>query len=372
MFRSKTDDFDAKDAAGVIAKIGADLARHRAKRGERLEDIAEYLGIKSTYLYGIELGDLSIMSSKHHVHSYIASYANYLGLDGEAIKDRLLPVINSLEGDKAPVGFWAIGHLDRSSSIILGVSCLLGIFAGWSYLGNVARLDLIAPPVTAKVISEADDAEATAIEASVDIEPPAALKTSAESVDDVALAFSKEAEKALADLQDQATEAERIGAEEALANEKLGTKADGTVQIAAVDNEQTTEPLTAKQELPVNVLATLVAERGDGATIHEPQNTDARVIVRALDTSWIQISSADRSYIWTRTMQPREMLLVPNRDDLELWAGDANGVEILLDGTVLPTLGPPGTVVRGISLAPNSLEAISAEATLDGNVKPTF
>lgn len=372
MFRSKTDDFNARDAAGVITKIGTDLSLRRVKRGERLEDIAEYLAIKSIYLYGIELGDLSIMSSKRHVHSYIASYANYLGLDGEAIKDRLLPVINSLEGDKAPSSFWGVAHLDRGSSIVLGASILLGIYAGWSYLGDVARLDLIAPPVTAKAISEPDDAEITAIEAAVAVESSVAVETPVENVDDVAEAFPVEAEKALADLQDQAAEAERTSAQQALADEKLGAEADGTILIATVDNEQATEPLAARQELPANVLATLVAKRGDGATIHEPQNTDARVIVRALDTSWIQISSADRSYIWTRTMQPREMLLVPNRDDLELWAGDASGVEILLDGAVLPTLGPPGTVVRGISLVPESLEAISAGANVEGSAKPTF
>lgn len=71
-------------------------------------------------------------------------------------------------------------------------------------------------------------------------------------------------------------------------------------------------------------------------------------------------------------MQPKEMLLVPNREDLELWAGDASGVEILLDGAVLPSLGPAGTVVRGVSLAPGSLESLSAAVNLDENGKPTF
>ena len=117
--------------------------------------------------------------------------------------------------------------------------------------------------------------------------------------------------------------------------------------------------------MPSNVLATLVAKRG-GAEIFEPENTDARVIVRAINTSWIQVSSQDRSYLWTRTMQPKEMLLVPNRSDLELWAGDASGVEVLLDGTILPPLGPPGTVIRGVSLSPGSLELLSAVVANDG------
>ncbi|NJO38228.1 MAG: hypothetical protein HC871_12260, partial [Rhizobiales bacterium] len=86
-----------------------------------------------------------------------------------------------------------------------------------------------------------------------------------------------------------------------------------------------------KEELPVNVLATLVAARGDGAHVYEAENTDARVIVRALTDVSVQVVSRSRDYVWTQTMKPREMLLVPDRDDLELWTGNAAGIEVLLD-----------------------------------------
>ena len=115
-------------------------------------------------------------------------------------------------------------------------------------------------------------------------------------------------------------------------------------------------------ERPVNVLAALVAERGDGAHIYESENTDARVIVRALADVSVQVTSRSRDYVWTRTMKPREMLLVPNRDDLELWTADAAGIEILLDGRVLPPLGQPSTVISGLSLATSSLGAIPGRA----------
>jgi hypothetical protein len=219
--------------------------------------------------------------------------------------------------------------------VILASSVVLGIITGWLYLGDTARLDLIATPVTAGAVGNIDDGEPTADDQVAGDQAP---NVEEEIIED----SLKEAEQALAELEDQLAE------------------------------EQASEQTAAKQEIPANVLATLVAKQRNGAQIYEPENTDARVIVRALDTSWIQVSSADRSYLWTRTMQPQEMLLVPKRDDLELWAGDASGVEILLDGVVLPTIGPPGTVVRGLSLAPTSLEAISQTVGQEGSKRPTF
>ncbi len=362
MFRSKASNINSREAEDAIRRIGADLGRLRVKRGERLEDIADYLGIRSIYLYGIEQGDLSIIPSQQNVRSFTSSYANYLGLDGDAIMNRLAPVIRNLERAKAPSGTSRVAGLDRSTAIIFASSIALGIVAGWSYLGDVAKLDLIAPPVTAEAAGETDGSDFVAVEAAAD--------TGDNSVDSLAI----EAEQALAALEDQAAKAQNGGTAEPAAILDLDTEDGGASSpTAALDEQQAiAEEKALKQEIPANVLATLVAKRGDGAEIYEPENTDARVIVRALDTSWIQVSSRDRSYIWTRTMQPREMLLVPNRDDLELWAGDASGVELLLDGIVLPTLGPPGTVIRGVSLAPRSLAALSDTVSREASSKPTF
>lgn len=361
MFRSNADDLGSKDAENAIARIGTELSSLRTKRGERLEDIGEYLGIKPTYLYGLELGDLSIVSSKRRIRSYIFNYANYLGLDGEAMTKRLATAIDDIEGAKAPSGLWKLKGVDRHTAIILATSVVLGIVTGWWYLGDTAKLDLIASPVTANAISETEGA---------------GLIVGDVGDDGAAETLAVEAEEALTRLEERVDDLESDDLEPAQtqgdAQAGVDTNASATDQIAAASSDQNTEAAPKGEELPANVLATLIAKSGGGAEIYEAQNTDARVIVRALDTSWVQVSSADRSYIWTRTMQPKEMLLVPNREDLELWAGDASGVEILLDGAVLPSLGPAGTVVRGVSLAPGPLEALSAAVNIDENGKPTF
>lgn len=371
MFRSKADDTASKDAEHAISRIGAELGRLRVKRGERLEDIADYLGIKPICLYGIEQGDLSVIPSKRDVRSFTSSYANYMGLDGEAIMNRLSPIIQNLEGAKAPSGLFGFSDLDRTSATILAGGLLLGVVTGWWYLSDVAKLDLFATPVTA---NETDAASETGAVSGSDGDDVIVSEAATDDRDKAADPLAKEAEQALAALEDQAALEELNNeAGDVPVTDELG--ANGDVASSQAVNEQAGQAADAtlpKEAVPSNVLATLVAKRGDGAEIYEPENIDARVIVRALDTSWIQVSSRDRSYLWTRTMQPREMLLVPNRGDLELWAGDASGVEILLDGVVLPTLGPPGTVVRGISLAPNSLEALSETVGREGTGKPTF
>ena len=55
---SKTPNAIAAESA--VRQIGMEFRRLRDVRGERIEDIAAYLDIKSTYLFGIEQGDLSV------------------------------------------------------------------------------------------------------------------------------------------------------------------------------------------------------------------------------------------------------------------------------------------------------------------------
>ncbi|MGI9509480.1 MAG: RodZ domain-containing protein [Geminicoccaceae bacterium] len=339
-------------AESAIRQIGTEFRRLRTLRNERIEDIATYLDIKATYLFGIEQGDLSVVPGKHEAKAMVRSYADYLGLDGAGIIAPMDPIITSLEGDKAPSEQHRSSLIDRTSVIILAISVILGVAVGWSWIGDTSQFDLIAPPVTADVIDlESEHASEELVEETAEPQDE-----SAPPADVSAGSVSSEAAEA---------------ADALLVELKTALAEDAGIATNPVDDVVQGDATARKEELPANVLATLVAERGDGAHIYEAENTDARVIVRALADVSVQVTSRSRDYVWTRTMKPREMLLVPNRDDLELWTGDAAGIEVLLDGHVLPPLGPPSTVISGLSLATSSLEAIPA-ALPEGGAKPTF
>jgi cytoskeletal protein RodZ len=97
------------------------------------------------------------------------------------------------------------------------------------------------------------------------------------------------------------------------------------------------------------------ARGGQGAPrVYEKANIDARVILRAREPSWVRVSSPAGDYSFTRTLEPGEALLVPDRQGLELWTGNAPGLEIIVDGT--PVTLPRGRVVRrNVSLDPDRL-----------------
>lgn len=356
--RMTSNDPNATAAESAIQQIGTEFRRLRALRGERIEDIATYLDIKATYLFGIEQGDLSVVPSKREAKAMVRGYANYLGLDGEGIIGPMDTIIASLDGNKAPQEPKNAGWLDRTSAIILATAVLLGIMVGWSWIGDVNQFDLITPPVTANSLDDQrSEAPAESVTAEVlnDSEPVADV-----AAEDLSEEAAEAADALLAELKTALAEGIDTGAGEP------GKAVPATPALTANDQNA-----TRKEERPANVLAALVAKRGDGAHIYEAENTDARVIVRALAGVSVQVTSRSRDYVWTRTMEPREMLLVPNRDDLELWTGDAAGIELLLDGAILPPLGPPSTVISGLSLSASSLEAI-LDAAPDGGAKPTF
>ena len=151
---------NATAAESAIRQIGSEFRRLRGLRGERIEDIATYLDIKSTYLFGIEQGDLSVIPSKRQAKSMVRSYAHYLGLDDAAILDPMEPIISSLKGDKAPVEEKRWEGFDRTSAAILSASVVLGVLVGWSWIGDVNQFDLITPPVTADILDSDLETEA--------------------------------------------------------------------------------------------------------------------------------------------------------------------------------------------------------------------
>jgi cytoskeleton protein RodZ len=87
------------------------------------------------------------------------------------------------------------------------------------------------------------------------------------------------------------------------------------------------------------------------------------VILRAREQAWIQISSPAGDYALTRTLEPGEVVTVPNRADLELWTGNAGGLDIIVDGTPVPVLADAGSgsVRRHVSLDPERLLQVTQQ-----------
>ena len=120
--------------------------------------------------------------------------------------------------------------------------------------------------------------------------------------------------------------------------------------------EETAPPSTTTEEpsLPS-------ADTGYVPKVYGRTNLDARVVITAVDDSWVQIQGPDNELLLTRILHAGDSYRVPDRPGLVMVTGNAGGLEVKVDDAVAPALGPLGVVMRNIALDPDRL--LSGTAT---------
>ena len=74
---------------GDTAKIGRILEQKRKERGLSLEEVEQATKIRKRYLDGLERDDYAVLPAGVYAQGFLKTYANYLGLDGEALSRQL-------------------------------------------------------------------------------------------------------------------------------------------------------------------------------------------------------------------------------------------------------------------------------------------
>ena len=88
--------------------------------------------------------------------------------------------------------------------------------------------------------------------------------------------------------------------------------------------------------------------------VYGRSNLDARVIITAIDDSWVQVQGPDNELLLTRILHAGDTYRVPDRPGLLMVTGNAGGLEIQVDNAPAPALGPLGVVIRNICARPGS------------------
>jgi hypothetical protein len=83
-------------------------------------------------------------------------------------------------------------------------------------------------------------------------------------------------------------------------------------------------------------------------------------VIRATSDSWTQIRDAAGNVVFSRILRPGESYNPPDREGLNLWTGNAGGLDIRVDGRLVPAIGRVGFVQRGVPLDPVRLIAGTA------------
>jgi cytoskeletal protein RodZ len=80
---------ESNGGANGEAKIGRYLEQKRKERGLSLEEVEQATKIRKRYLSGLEREDYAVLPDAVYAQGFLKTYANYLGLDGEALSRQL-------------------------------------------------------------------------------------------------------------------------------------------------------------------------------------------------------------------------------------------------------------------------------------------
>lgn len=391
--------------------VAVELRRARQDLGRDLARIADDLKIRRVYLQAIEDGRFDDLPGATYAVGFVRAYAEYLDLDSIEIVGRFKDEVEGLNERLHLVFPTPAPESKIPSGAVLLISILLVALAygGWYYLssrhqgmgGQVLDLpksleplisnggdELIRDPddtsqrivlLPAEPLAGSEDRPTTGsppVPRGTETAParPRAAALPAPGADDGQPAAGTmpqpvapasldtgppveiDAEPA-ADTGADAAVTEPPSAAPAAALAPVPGAVPGAVPGSVLGPDLGPVAGTANLAIPTAPTpeALLPDDESRQPRVYGVENATARIVLRARLDSWVQVHAADESLLLTRVLQPGDSYQVPALDGLTLVTGNAGGLEIEVDGTALPPLGPVGAIRRGIALDPERL-----------------
>src|SRR5687767_1112759 len=311
-----------RTAGGGLAEIGAMLRRRREEVGQDLATISAVTHIKPIYLKAIEEGRRKDLPGTAYMIGYIRTYADYLGFDGsrlitdyhaELAGQRRAPDKRAEPAEPEQV---ALSQVQGSPVLVLGglVVMALAAYGVWAIVsGGESEKQTVATdtPVEETAPAEPAPSEETAARPGTPSPTNAEASTGAEPSAPVAETVPEESPPEAP----------------AAAEDQVPPEAD----IASTGEE-------------------VVEESPPQQAAAEAEGQAGKIVVRARLESWIQITNEKKEVLFSRVLRSGETYTEPDEKGLMLTTGNAGGIEILVNGTKLKSLGTVGLVKRDIPL----------------------
>jgi cytoskeletal protein RodZ len=406
----------AQELAGE--RVADTLIRARQQLGQDLRSIAEVLCIRYSYLDAIERGQYENLPGPTYAVGFMRSYADYLGLDGDQIVDRFKKEVDGLDSQTklhfptpAPEG-----KMPGGAVFLVAALLFAGAYGVWFYLSNQSDgLGGLVAPVPEQLQQMVDDGTTSSDSAMPATSTPAAPAPTAPQADSpiaepqaavepapvpapapaAPAATPSAAVRSATTPPPSATPAaptpsapDSTGAAAAAAPTAPATQNSAAlrqpgVQPAPAAPAAGQEATTAEPEAPAAEAPAVEAPAGDTTssspyaipaapesstpatafvlnhqpTVYGEENADARIVLKATQDAWVQVRDREGNLLLTRVLRVGDSYRVPNQSDLTLLTGNAGGLEITVDGSALPALGPVGAVRRNIPLEPEALRS---------------
>jgi len=317
--------------------IGALLRETRENFGGDVERIANALRIRAQYLVAIEEGRYDRLPAPVYALGFVRAYAIHLGLDGDEAVRRFKQEASGFEISRdlvfpVPLGERGIPHTRILAAAVL---LLLAAYGAWYYLSSGGRVrpervsavpSALLPPPPAPSTANSPPPPSASQPAS----PPATAPTLTPP------------------------------------SPPASSSPSSTDHVAPVLKPPPSMGRPQTSITPSAQTAALPSSDGGASVMPGPGNlhvfgaTDSavRIIIRARDECWIKVRDGNGTTVFQRLMKPGDIYRVPEQSSLALYAGNAGGLTVTVDGQEVPPLS--GKVRHDIHLDPDQLKAGTA------------
>ncbi|MFQ5938993.1 MAG: helix-turn-helix domain-containing protein [Alphaproteobacteria bacterium] len=388
----------AGDEAGATAPEGPSVAallkEARESSGLDLGEIAAQLRIRRIYLQAIEDGRFDELPGPAYAVGFVRAFAEQLGLDGEEMVKRFKAETSGLE--RAPELLFPSplpeSRFPGGAVLIVSLVLAAAVYGGWHHLSSRDRATVeLVPDVPERMVAlvaepkpdvavtpdqeAAEAGEPAALSggqgrpaaASAAIAPPQAPGTGMGQDRDIGqatsgaeLAAAGVSEPAAPEATPQGAPPEGAGAAsadmpESEAGEALEAVASPATGGGSASPARDVDPRSASEAAPAAPTPPIPETQVATADPQVPMafgegGADARIVLRAKLDSWVQVRDEENNVLMTRILRLGDTYRAPNRPGLTLLTGNAGALEILVDGNVVPSIGPIGAVRRNVAL----------------------
>lgn len=402
------------------SSIGTLLCATRMRMGRDLQLVAEVLHIRYNYLVAIEDGRYEDLPGQAYAVGFVRSYADHLGLDGTEVVRRYkeesagvrrkatfeFPIPTPDSGVPSGTllllavvfgmivyGVWySIVRSDRNAVQLIqevpsrlaallgdegeaflteesGSASQVGVTPGGSESGVSNSMAPVLPGAETQVAavpspqgvglaSESpvsdDNAE------NVDTESAQEGRSSDEAPPTTQVAEQSNAEGEAALIEESPPESAADDSSDSIAagsNDEQEASSDANTDAGTEFSNETTQSAGAPTSVARETADMSPSETEPQQAVNADEVGSPNVVeLRAKADSWIQLRDGEELLL-TRLLRKGETFRVPERGGLTLMTGNAGGLDVLVNGELMPPLGVEGTVARGVPLDPQLLQA---------------
>ncbi len=382
----ETGETSSQVAEGSLQTVGATLRSRREERGEDLRYVSQVLRIRFPYLKALEDGLIDDLPGPTYAVGFVRTYADHLGLNSEALVARFKEEVKDLH-NRTDLHFPApLPEGKIPSGAVLLVAVLLAglVYGAWIYFSSkdqqVAEIVPQLPSQISEIIKGKPSDDANEVS-------PAPVKSSTADAPPSTPAAPSPSEVAKKPAEDSTPEPDAAQPAEPASPPPVAAATPEATPAAPVteptdqstpdvappappSSDESATPAAPVGAEPGQQIAALpttpsedteTAESADSLSsgkIYGNANADARIVVQAMSDSWVEIRDSENAeLLLTRVLFKGDSYQVPNRSGLTLLTGNAGGLRITVDGTPVPSLGPPGAVRRNVALEPEPLKS---------------